>query len=271
MAMTLAEIRAKLQANEGRKGGQRSQGDSAIYPHWNIPEGTTARVRFLPDADPKNTLFWVTREVIRLPFAGIKGQSDSKPVVVQVPCMEMYKETCPILTEVRGWFKDKALEDMGRKYWKKRSYIFQGFVRENPLSDDKTPENPIRRFIISPQIFNLIKNALMDSHLVAGVGNIYANEALFRAGINPRLPACRIGLARYAVLTEKIREVLAEAIEAGGSSLRDYVNSEGEAGFFQDRFFVYGREGEGCLNCKTKIRGFVLGQRATFYCPRCQR
>ena len=83
--------------------------------------------------------------------------------------------------------------------------------------------------------------------------------------------ARRIGLARYAVLTEKIREVLAEAIEAGGSSLRDYVNSEGEAGFFQDRFFVYGREGEGCLNCKTKIRGFVLGQRATFYCPRCQR
>ena len=101
--------------------------------------------------------------------------------------------------------------------------------------------------------------------------SIYANEALFRAGINPRLPACRIGLARYAVLTEKIREVLAEAIEAGGSSLRDYVNSEGEAGFFQDRFFVYGRAGESCINCQTKIRGLVLGQRATFYCPRCQR
>lgn len=116
-----------------------------------------------------------------------------------------------------------------------------------------------------------IKNALMDSHLVAGVGNIYANEALFRAGINPRLPARRIGLARYAVLTEKIREVLAEAIKAGGSSLRDYVNSEGEAGFFQDRFFVYGRAGESCIKCQTKIRGLVLGQRATFYCPRCQR
>lgn len=116
-----------------------------------------------------------------------------------------------------------------------------------------------------------IKNALMDSHLVAGVGNIYANEALFRARINPRLPARRIGLARYAALVDKIREVLAEAIEAGGSSLRDYVNSDGEAGFFQDRFFVYGREGEPCFQCKTKIRGLVLGQRATFYCPRCQR
>jgi len=70
-----------------------------------------------------------------------------------------------VLTEVRTWFKDKSLEEMGRKYWKKRSYIFQGFVRENPLSDDKTPENPIRRFIIGPQIFTTIKGALMDPEL----------------------------------------------------------------------------------------------------------
>ena len=116
-----------------------------------------------------------------------------------------------------------------------------------------------------------IKNALMDSHLVAGVGNIYANEALFRARINPRLPARRIGRARYGVLVDKIKETLAEAITAGGSSLRDYVNSDGEAGFFQDRFSVYGRGGEACFTCKTPIRSLVLGQRATFYCPRCQR
>ena len=79
--------------------------------------------------------------------------------------MEMWQETCPVLTEVRTWFKDKSLEEMGRKYWKKRSYIFQGFVRENPLGDDKTPENPIRRFIIGPQIFATIKSALMDPEL----------------------------------------------------------------------------------------------------------
>jgi hypothetical protein len=79
--------------------------------------------------------------------------------------MEMWQETCPILTEVRTWFKDKSLEDMGRKYWKKRSYIFQGFVRENPLADDKTPDNPIRRFIIGPQLFTIIKGALMDPEL----------------------------------------------------------------------------------------------------------
>jgi hypothetical protein len=79
--------------------------------------------------------------------------------------MEMWQETCPVLTEVRTWFKDKSLEEMGRKYWKKRSYIFQGFVRENPIADDKAPANPIRRFIIGPQIFTTIKSALMDPEL----------------------------------------------------------------------------------------------------------
>ena len=162
---TLAEIRAKLQAQENRSGGNTQQGDSAIYAHWNIPEGSTARIRFLPDANTKNSFFWVERTMIKLPFAGIKGQADSKPVIVQVPCVEMYGAACPILAEVRTWFKDPALEEMGRKYWKKKSYLFQGFVRDNPLSDDKTPENPIRRFVISPQIFNLVKNALMDPEM----------------------------------------------------------------------------------------------------------
>jgi hypothetical protein len=130
-----------------------------------MEEGSSATLRFLPDGNSKNTFFWQERAMIRLPFNGIKGEADSKQVYVQVPCMEMWQETCPVLTEVRTWFKDKALEDMGRKYWKKRSYIFQGFVRENPLSDDKTPENPIRRFIIGPQIFAVIKSALMDPEL----------------------------------------------------------------------------------------------------------
>lgn len=164
MATTLAEIRAKLQAQENRKGGNSTGGDNAIYPHWNIAEGSTSKIRFLPDGS-KNSFFWVERLMIRLPFAGIKGQADSKPVVVQVPCVEMYGDACPVLAEVRTWFKDPALEEMGRKYWKKKSYLFQGFVRENPLGDDKTPENPIRRFVISPQIFNLIKNALMDPEM----------------------------------------------------------------------------------------------------------
>ena len=162
---SLAEIRARLAASENKQGGTGTGGDNSIYPHWNMEEGQSATLRFLPDGNSKNTFFWQERAMIRLPFNGIKGEADSKQVFVQVPCMEMWQETCPVLTEVRTWFKDKALEDMGRKYWKKRSYIFQGFVRENPLADDKTPENPIRRFIIGPQIFAVIKSALMDPEL----------------------------------------------------------------------------------------------------------
>ena len=111
----------------------------------------------------------------------------------------------------------------------------------------------------------------MDSHLVAGVGNIYASEALFRAGIDPRLPARRLSFARCAVLVERVRETLADAIAAGGSSLRDYVNSKGEAGYFQNNFAVYDRAGEPCLTCGATVRSLVLGQRSTFYCPRCQK
>ena len=162
---SLAEIRARLQAAEGNKQGGNSQGDQAIYPHWSIDEGQNATLRFLPDGNTKNTFFWQERAMIRLPFSGVKGELESKQVQVRVPCVEMWGETCPILSEVRTWFKDPALEDMGRKYWKKRDYIFQGFVRENPLADDKAPENPIRRFIIGPQIFTLIKGALMDPEL----------------------------------------------------------------------------------------------------------
>ena len=165
---TLAEIRAKLQEAQSKSTGQSTGGgDNAIYPHWNMQEGKEAVVRFLPDGNSNNTFFWVERAMIKLEFAGIKGETDSRKVQVQVPCVEMYNDgsVCPILSEVRGWFKDKSLEEMGRKYWKKRSYIFQGFVVEDVLKEEKTPENPIRRFIIGPQIYQIIRSALMDPEL----------------------------------------------------------------------------------------------------------
>ena len=159
---SLAEIRAKLKEQETNTGGNnRSGGDNAIYPFWNMQEGQSSTLRFLPDGDDTNTFFWKERLMIKLPFAGIKGETDSRPVQVQIPCMEMYGETCDILNEVRAWFKDPTLEDMGRKYWKKRSYVFQGFVVDNVLQEE-SPENPVRRFIIGPQIFQIIKQALMD-------------------------------------------------------------------------------------------------------------
>jgi len=165
---SLAEIRARIAQQETKSTSQAYSGpsDNAIYPHWNMDEGTTATLRFLPDSDPNNTFFWVERQVLKLPFNGVKGDPNSKPnTIVQVPCVEMYGENCPVLAEVRTWFKDSSLEDMGRKYWKKRSYLFQGFVRQNPLGEDQTPANPIRRFIISPQIFTVIKNSLMDPEM----------------------------------------------------------------------------------------------------------
>ena len=159
---SLAEIRARLAASENKGSQSQGGGDNSIYPHWNMEEGQSATLRFLPDANTKNTFFWAERAMIRLPFNGVKGEMESKQVFVQVPCVEMWGDPCPVLAEVRTWFKDKSLEEMGRKYWKKRSYLFQGFVRDNPLTEDSTPENPIRRFVISPSIYPLIIAALKD-------------------------------------------------------------------------------------------------------------
>ena len=166
---SLADIRARIAAQDNKTNNKSSntQSDNSIYPHWNIDEGTTATVRFLPDANSSNTFFWVERQLIKLPFNGVKGDPNIKQTIVQVPCIEMYGtgETCPILAEVRPWYKDETLKEMANKYWKKRSYIFQGFVRQNPLGDDKVPANPIRRFVISSQIFNVIKSSLMDPEM----------------------------------------------------------------------------------------------------------
>jgi formamidopyrimidine-DNA glycosylase len=116
-----------------------------------------------------------------------------------------------------------------------------------------------------------IKLALMDSHLVVGVGNIYANEALFRAGIRPRRGANRLSRPQLARLVAAVRATLTDAIAKGGSTLRDYVDSQGEPGYFQLEYYVYGRAGAPCRVCGAPIRSVRLGGRATFYCPRCQR
>jgi len=161
---TLSEIRARLTA-EQNKNKNRPELDNSLYPFWNMPEGSVATIRFLPDGDTSNDFFWVERLIIKLPFNGIKGKLDNKVVTVKVPCMEMYGENCPILTEIRPWYKDDSLKDMANKYWKKRSYIYQGFVRVNPLKDDITPDNPIRRFVIRTQIQDIIRASLIDPEL----------------------------------------------------------------------------------------------------------
>jgi formamidopyrimidine-DNA glycosylase len=116
-----------------------------------------------------------------------------------------------------------------------------------------------------------IKQVLLAGDIVVGVGNIYASESLFKAGINPRTAAHRIGLARYERLAQAIRETLAAAIKQGGSTLRDFMAADGQPGYFQQSYFVYERAGEACRICGETVRQIKQGQRSTFYCPNCQK
>jgi len=229
---SLAEIRAKLSAMESKGSNQSSQqSDNAIYPHWNIDEGTSATLRFLPDSDTTNDFFWVERQMIRLTFPGVLG-GENKPVTVQVPCGEMYGDTCPVLTEVRPWFKDASLEDMGRKYWKKRSYIFNGFVTDNPLNEE-APENPIRRFVISPQIFNIIKSSLMDPDM-ENIPTDYLNGTDFRVSKTTKGQYADYSTSKWARKESSLDETQLAAIDANGLfNLKDYLPAQPTAEHYQ--------------------------------------
>jgi formamidopyrimidine-DNA glycosylase len=116
-----------------------------------------------------------------------------------------------------------------------------------------------------------VKNFIMDQKVVVGVGNIYASEALFRAGINPNESAGLISLRRYKKLVFAIKSVLAEAIEQGGTTIRDFASAEGSPGYFMQKLLVYGREEQPCLICNEPIRNRRIGGRSSFYCPKCQK
>jgi formamidopyrimidine-DNA glycosylase len=116
-----------------------------------------------------------------------------------------------------------------------------------------------------------IKQFIMNANLVVGVGNIYASESLFRAGIRPSRAAGRIKQAELVKLAKAIKAVLGDAIRAGGTTLRDYVNADGAPGYFKQKLFVYERAGEPCRKCKTPIKQLKHGQRSTYFCPVCQR
>ncbi len=147
----------------------------------------------------------------------------------------------------------------------------------HPLIADLGPE-PLDEAFGAEQLFRAtrgrgvaIKALLMNSRIVVGVGNIYANEALFRAGVHPALAAGRLTRPRAATLVAAVKTVLAEAIQIGGTTLRDYVDAAGGLGSFRLQLEVYERAGEPCRRCHTPIRRRMLGQRATYWCPRCQR
>lgn len=153
----ISAIREKLLAEEEKKNNpqNRSFGDNARYPFWDIPMGKSCTVRFLPDEDPDNLYFWRDRFDINLPFEGIKGMSTDR-ITVQVPCMKTWQKTCPIVSETRKWWDSEDTKELARTYYPKRSYLYQGFVVRSDLVEDETPENPIRRFTLGGQIHKII-------------------------------------------------------------------------------------------------------------------
>jgi formamidopyrimidine-DNA glycosylase len=151
-----------------------------------------------------------------------------------------------------------------------------GELREHPLLAGLAPE-PLGAGFNSDYLWRItrgrrvaIKQLLMNSRLVVGVGNIYASEALFRARIRPRRRASSLTRAEVARLVRGVRAVLRQAIRAGGTTLRDYLGADGAPGYFRQRLYVYERRGKPCRRCGTPVRGISQGQRSTYYCPRCQ-
>lgn len=137
-----------------------------------------------------------------------------------------------------------------------------------PLGQDLTAEYLHR---VSRKRTRAIRDFLLDSHIVSGIGNIYANEALFRAGIRPQTAAGKISIKRYTVLTEAVRHILRQAIKAGGTTLRDFTQSDGNPGYFQQQLLVYGQDGQACPQCQRLIRKQKLHGRTAYYCSTCQR
>lgn len=163
---TMLEIQARLNADKNKKEKQQNgiSGDGASYQFWNIPEGKEATVRFLPDKDEDNVFFWVEKQTIRMPFEGVNGGENStdKQVSVTVPCVDMFGMACPIMAETRPWWNDEAKKDLARLYYKKRSWIFQGFVVNSPIEEQNVPENPIRIFVINKSIYEIVERSLAN-------------------------------------------------------------------------------------------------------------
>jgi formamidopyrimidine-DNA glycosylase len=155
--------------------------------------------------------------------------------------------------------------DMRKFGWVKLNPMFTSILGEDALTMTETKFIESLRKLKAP-----IKSVIMNQEIVAGVGNIYANDALWEARINPRIPSCQLSVDQLTVLLKKIILVLKEGIKYGGASMSDYVDTKGQGGRYQNHFRVYNRQNLPCLRCKTKIKRIVLGGRGTYYCPQCQ-
>ncbi len=156
------------------------------------------------------------------------------------------------------------------------SILWTTDLKNHPLLSKLGPE-PLENLFDGDYLFKQregkkinIKQFIMDNKIVVGVGNIYANEALFLSGIHPKRPANKISLKRFKQLANNIKLVLSEAIKQGGTTLKDFVGGDGKPGYFQQQLNVYGRGGQACSHCKSTLKEVRIGQRSTVYCPNCQ-
>ncbi len=233
---TMAEKKAKLVAalkaqneQKNNQGGKSSGGDNASYRFWDINEGDTAVIRFLPDADESNTFFWRKREVIRLPFEGIINSDNNtdKKVTVTVPCVNMWGQTCPIQSHTKSWWKTDK-EPIARTYWKKKSYLYQGFVVTSPFNEENAPENPIRRFVINADIHAIIEQSLLDPEM--DLPTDYVSGCDFRITKGKKGQYADYGASSWARRTRSLSEQEMEAIETYGLyDLNEYLGKQPNA------------------------------------------
>lgn len=242
MAPTLSEIRARLAKQAASTGNSTT--DNAVYPFWNLaetPPKNTATIRFLPDGSADAEYFWQERQVIRLPFSGIKGVDEHKETFVTIPCMKMWGENDYVLTQTKKWWDDPELKDEARKYWIKRSYVFQGFVVDNQIADDRdnAPENPIRRFIINSTIFKIIKDSIMNPELEE-LPTHYERGRDFKITKSKSGQWADYGTSSWSFKERALSVPELEAIEKYGLfNLRDYLPTkptEGQLKAIQEMF-----------------------------------
>jgi hypothetical protein len=213
---------------KNKKKAQISGGDNASYPFWNIPEDSTATVRYLPDADPDNVFFWREKLTIKMPFAGIVGSEDNtdREVTVNVPCVEQFGLTCPVIAATKPWWKDPTKESLARQYWKKRSYIFQGFVVNSPFDEKEVPANPIRRFVVNPSIYEIIERSLVSTDMEDSVVD-YVGGRDFKIAKTRRGDYANYGTSSWNFKSRALSETELAAIDQHGLfDLKEYLGSQ---------------------------------------------
>lgn len=220
MKQNLMERRRQQAENSGGNNNTANKSDNAVFPFWTADNDTSTLIRFLPDGDTDNPFFWREKIVIKLPFNGIVGNTD-KEVTVSVPCLEMYGMADPIIAETKPWWNDPSMKDLARRYWKNRSYIFQGFVVNSPVEEKNSPENPIRRFIINKTLFDIIDANILEFD---NLPIEFENGRDFKITKTLKGQYSNYGTSNWAFKTRALNEEELTAIdEFGLNNLNDFL------------------------------------------------